>query len=162
MTLANPIFLWSLWGLSIPITIHLLSRKEGKIIRIGSIRHIQETSTQQFKGIKLNEILLLLLRCAMISILSLLLSGLQCTGIQKEKWVVVERSLENQPSVKTILDSLQKEGYERHYLEEGLPTISTDTISEISYWKLTEHLAAKNLSGAVVFASNRLENFKGK
>src|SRR5258706_563824 len=96
MTFANPIFLWSLLGLSIPITIHLLSRKEGKIIRIGSIRHIQETSTQQFKGVKLNEILLLILRCAMIIVFSLLLSGLQCTGIQKEKWVVVERSLENQ------------------------------------------------------------------
>ncbi|SRR5258706_1950491 len=162
MTLANPIFLWSLWGLSIPIVIHLLSRKEGKIIRIGSIRHIQETSTQQFKGVKLNEILLLILRCAMIIVFSLLLSGLQCTGIQKEKWVVVERSLENQPSIKTILDSLQKEGYEKHYLEESFPAISADTISEINYWKLASQLAAKNLSGVVVFASNRLESFKGK
>lgn len=160
--LTNPIFLWSLLGLSVPIAVHLLSRKEGKVIRIGSIRHIQETSTQQFKGIKLNELLLLALRCVMIIIFALLLSGLQCTSLRNEKWVVVEKSLENLPSIKIILDSLRKEGYEQHQLAEGFPmTLSDDTVSEINYWKLAEQLESMNLSHAVVFASNRLENFKG-
>src|SRR5258708_36388145 len=162
MTLANPIFLWSLLGLSIPIAIHLLSRKEGKVIQIGSIRHIEETSTQQFKGVRLNEILLLTLRCAMIIVFSLLLSGLQCTSIQEEKWVIVEKSLENFPAVKTILDSLRKDDYEKHYLAEGFPVTNVDTTIEINYWKLAGQLGAMNLSNTVVFASNRLGNFKGK
>ena len=62
MQSAQPIMLWALAGLSIPIAIHLLSRKEGKVIYLGSLRHLRETSTQQFRGIKLNEILLLVLR----------------------------------------------------------------------------------------------------
>src|SRR6185369_2790004 len=148
MMLANPIFLWSLLGLSIPIGIHLLSRKEGKIIRIGSLRHIQETSTQQFKGIRLNEVLLLALRCIMIILFSLLLSGLQCTNEGKEKWVIVERGLENIPSIKIILDSLKKDGYEQHQLAEGFP-INVDSTSEINYWKLAEQLRAVNLSRGI-------------
>ncbi len=158
--LANPIFLWSLLGLSIPFGIHLLSRKEGKIIRIGSIRHIEETSTQQFKGIRLNELLLLFLRCLMIIIFSLLLSGLQCTSSRQEKWVVVERGLETMPSIKTILDSLKKDGYEQHQLADGFP-MHRDSISEIKYWKLAEQLELMNLSSTIVFATDRLENFKG-
>ncbi|MBP9924506.1 MAG: BatA domain-containing protein, partial [Cyclobacteriaceae bacterium] len=63
---AQPIFLWALTALAIPIGIHLLSRKEGKVVKMGSLRHLRETSTQQFKGIKLNELLLLALRCLLI------------------------------------------------------------------------------------------------
>lgn len=162
MTLANPIFLWSLLGLAVPVAIHMLSRKEGKVIRLGSIRHVQETSTQQFKGIKLNEILLLALRCAMIVVFSLMLSGLQCTGITSQKWVVVEQGVENNPSLKSVLDSLQKDGYEKHRLSNGFPLAGNDTTPEVNYWKLAEQLAEKNLTSAVVFASNRMENFEGK
>lgn len=162
MTLANPIFLWSLLGLAVPVAIHMLSRKEGKVIRLGSVRHVQETSTQQFKGIKLNEILLLLLRCSTIVVFSLLLSGLQCTGISNQKWVVVERGLENNASIKSVFDSLEKDGYEKHQLSNGFPSIGNDASPEVNYWNLAEQLVEKNLTSAVVFASNRIENFKGK
>jgi hypothetical protein len=162
MTLSNPVFLWSLLGLSIPIVIHLLSRKEGKVIRLGSIRHVQETSTQQFKGIKLNELLLLVLRCAMIFIFSLLLSGLQCSGISNEKWVVIENGLESDPFVKTVLDSLINDGYEKHQLSEGFPTLHNDSITNINYWNLAQELGTMNLSSAVVFASNKATQFNGK
>src|ERR1041385_8923168 len=111
MMLANPIFLWSLLGLSIPIAIHLLSRKEGKVIRLGSVRHVRETSTQQFKGVKLNEILLLALRCAMIVVFSLLLSGMRCTNSSGEKIVFAEDGIDSISTVKTIIDSLKKDGY---------------------------------------------------
>jgi hypothetical protein len=47
---AQPIFLWALTALAVPIGIHLLSRKEGKVVKMGSLRHLRETSTQQFKG----------------------------------------------------------------------------------------------------------------
>ena len=47
MELINPIWLWGLTGLMIPVGIHLLSRREGKIIKIGSIRHLDETNSKQ-------------------------------------------------------------------------------------------------------------------
>src|SRR5882672_1850538 len=110
----NPLYLFALAGLTIPVAIHLLSRKEGKIIKLGSIRHVTETSTQQFKGIKLNEILLLLLRSSMIVVLSLLLSGLQCTSTTTSKWALVETGLEKIQPLAVMLDSLANAGYELH------------------------------------------------
>src|SRR4051812_887055 len=106
MTIANPIFLWALAGLSIPVAIHLLSRKEGKILKLGSLRHVQETSTQQFRGIRLNEISLLLLRCALIAIFGLMLAGVFLTVPNNTKWVLVEKGLQAQPRINTMIDSL--------------------------------------------------------
>ncbi|GHN00066.1 hypothetical protein WSM22_15550 [Cytophagales bacterium WSM2-2] len=161
MTLANPIFLWALTGLSIPVIIHLLSRKEGKIIRLGSIRHVVETSTQQFKGIRLNEILLLMLRSALIVIFSLLLSGLQCTGSRNQKWVVIEKDLRDTPLVKVAADSLSNSGFEIHLLARSFPDLQSDDSTFTSYGEIVESLKAKKLSEVVVFASNRMQRFNG-
>ncbi|HEY3430208.1 MAG TPA: BatA domain-containing protein, partial [Cyclobacteriaceae bacterium] len=164
MQFANPIWLWALTGLSIPLAIHLLSRKEGKVIRIGSLRHLQETTTQQFKGIRLNELALLTLRCFLIILFVLLLSGLSFRENKKNniKWVLVEKGLENNQVVKTQLEDLIKEEYEARFLTEGFPLLadSTEDSQAPSYWKLAEELLAKDLD-AVVISKNRLENYSG-
>lgn len=164
MQFANPIWLWALAGLSIPVAIHLLSRKEGKVIRIGSLRHLQETTTQQFKGIRLNEIVLLTLRCFLIILFVLLMSGLSFRESKKNnvKWVVIEKGLENKSVVKTQLEELLKEGYEAHLLADNFPLLadSAGSAKSSSYWKLTEALQAKDLE-AVVISTNRLENYTG-
>ena len=161
---ASPLYLFALAGLAIPIAIHLLSRKEGKIIKMGSVRHVLETSTQQFRGIRLNELLLLLLRCAMIVVFSLLLSGLQCTNSKKEKWVLIEKGLEKLITVNSVLDSLGKDDYEAHWLFTGFPTMkdSGKIADGTNYWRLIEQLKNKNLSAVIVFAQNRVNNFKGE
>jgi len=157
---SNPLYLFALAGLTIPIAIHLLSRKEGKIIKLGSVRHVVETSTQQFKGIKLNELIFLALRCAMIVVFSLLLSGLQCTNQRNEKWVIVERGL---PNLNSIIDSLESNGYSLHLLAKGFPELkdSSNTTLEINYWQLGEELKQRNLSDVIVFSKNNINHFKG-
>ena len=40
---------------AVPVAIHLLSRKEGKVIKVGSLRHLRETTTRQFRSLKPNE-----------------------------------------------------------------------------------------------------------
>jgi hypothetical protein len=159
---SNPLYLFALAGLTIPIAIHLLSRKEGKVIKLGSIRHVVETSTQQFKGIKLNELILLALRCAMIIVFSLLLSGLQCTNSGNEKWVIIEKDLKGFPNLNSVLDSLESNGYSAHLLAKGFPELKDSSIStEINYWQLVEELKQKDLSDAVVFSKNNVNHFKG-
>lgn len=163
MQLANPIFLWALTGLSIPIGIHLLSRKEGKVILLGSLRHVHETSTKQFRGIRLNEILLLVLRCLLIVLFTLILSGLHWNTLGKTRWVLIEKGLESQPPLIAMLDSLKKEGYEVRVLTEDFPLVEdSDSISSaINYWALIEQLPSQDLSDVIVFAQNRSDNFKG-
>ena len=162
MQFANPIFLWALTGLSIPIGIHLLSRKEGKVIRLGSLRHVQETSTQQFRGIRLNEILLLVLRCLLIVLFTFIISGLHWNNFSKQKWLLIEKGLEKHPDLKSIFDSLTREGYESRFLADDFPSLTDSTlVVSTSYWRLMEQLTSKNVSDVVVFAQNRVKNFAG-
>jgi hypothetical protein len=166
MLFTNPIWLWALAGLSIPIGIHLLSRKEGKVIRIGSLRHLQETNTQQFKGIRLNEIVLLILRCTLITLFVLLMSGLSFEKNKQSevKWVLIEKGLENMREVQTQLDTFQSNGYELHWLADGFPLFSDSTFvsSSNQYWRLVEQLQSEKISEAIVISKNNMDGFKGK
>ncbi len=159
----HPLFLWALAGLSIPIGVHLLSRKEGKVLRLGSLRHVEETSTQQFKGIRLNEILLLILRCLILALLCLLMSGMKIKYSGEKKWVLIEKGLETDSRVLPILDSLKDSGYEAHYLDQHFPILG-DSIPagpSINYRMIVRQLTEMNLTEAVVFAYNRADGFTG-
>lgn len=142
MTFANPSYLWALAGLSIPLAIHLLSRKEGKVIRVGSLRHIEESNTSQFKSIRLNEILLLLVRMLLVTLLAFFLSGAQCSGTETDKKVVyVEKGID--------ADSLMSQGYELHEIPAG------------NYWTFAEELNRSHYE-TVVISYSKAENFKGE
>lgn len=157
MSFSHPAMLWALTSLAIPLAIHLLSRKEGKVIRMGSIRHIEETSTRQFRGIRLNEILLLALRSLIVIIAVSLLAGLRWTGSRNQQWVLVEPGLENNTMIKPVLDSLQQQGFEWHSLAPGFPTTpSTDSSRLLPYASLLHDLKAQSLQKAIVFSYNRV------
>jgi hypothetical protein len=143
MTFADPSWLWALTGITIPLAIHLLSRKEGKVIRVGSLRHVEESNTSQFKSIRLNEILLLLLRCLMVATIVLLLSGAQCSGrlSKNVKWVFAERGIN--------VDSLTSKGYELREMPGG------------NYWSFVEELN-KLPYDIVVVSFSYVKDFNGK
>lgn len=160
MQFAQPIFLWALAGLSIPIAIHLLSKKEGKVIRLGSLRHVRETSTQQFKSIRLNEWLLLALRCLIVVLWVLLLSGLQFDQTKNQQWLVVDKSVKNHPVAKKWTDSLQAQGFELHWLADGFPT-EEPANGSINYWESISSLRQRELEKVVVLSSSGVEQFGG-
>ena len=161
---ANPFALWALAGLSIPIAIHFLSRKEGKVIRIGSIRHLEETTTQKFKGIRLNEILLLILRCLCIIVITLMLAGLQFSTEDKgsERWLLLEKGLEEDVRVKTLRDSLEEQGFEARFLSTGFPTLENTSEAKSSYYQLMNELVQHDLEKAVAVSYNKSHRFRGQ
>lgn len=159
---AQPVFLWALTALAVPIGIHLLSRKEGKVIKIGSLRHLHETSTQQFRGIRLNEILLLTLRCLLLTLFVFMLSGLHWKDEGAQHWVLVEEGLQQHPKVKAQTDSLAANGFDVHVWQKGFPTPDENNTSEdINHWQLLHDLADKNLERAIVFSESKAEDFNG-
>jgi len=165
MHFLNPIWLWGLTGLAIPIAIHLLSRKEGPLIYIGSVRHLQESNTSQFRAIKLNEVVLLIIRCLLIVLITLFLAGLQFnTFTQNEQWVLLEKEIENQPEVRSLLDSLEEQHFDKRYLAAGFPTEqdSLASNSKANYWNLIQELSKKDLSNVVVISRSHLANFQGE
>jgi hypothetical protein len=165
MSFLTPIALWALAGLMIPIGIHLLSRKEGKTIRMGSIRFLSETATSKFSSIKLNEVVLLIIRCALLITIVLFLAGLllpTSTTTEKRMWAVVEDGLEHDQRMSTLLDSLSKQNYELKKLEAEFPGLNETHASPTpDYYKLAEQLSETENLQAVVIAKNRFTQFKG-
>jgi len=165
MQFANPIWLWALTGLLIPVGIHLLSLKEGKIIRIGSIRHLQDTNTKQVKSIRLNEFALLAMRCLLLSLLVFFLSGLHFHGLEeKRNWLLIENGLNPEPEFSVLIDSLKRDGFEIRSFSPGFPTIENaiDNKKKADYWSLLEELRTKSIEQAVVLSHDFMDGFKGK
>lgn len=164
MGLLNPIWLWGLAGLVVPVTIHLLSRKDMRVIRLGSLRHLEDSVTRQAVRIQLNAYALLALRCLVIVLISVLLAGLFLNvGNTQSKWLVVEPGLETQAGWRSVIDSLKGEGYEVRMLEPGFPPLASveNNHSTPDYWKLTEELARVHPDRCVVISRSRVSGFAG-
>ena len=157
----NPIWLWALAGLLFPLGIHLLSRKEGKVFLIGSTRFIEETRTSRFSSIRLNEILLLLLRCIMITLLVFYISGLSFSSDEPEKWLLLERGVEEYGLSNVIRDSLTKSGYQVRFFSHGFP-FHADSPGRSNYWALIQALNKKPLQNIVILSRQHIVNFSGE
>ena len=160
----NPMWLWALTGLLIPLGIHLLSRKEGKMIEIGSLRHLVESNTAQFQSIRINEIVLLMLRSLLITVIVLLLAGFQINTnkFSTNRWLVIENGIQLEKDIKPLMDSLVQQGYEMRFLAKNFPSIndSLKLPTPKDYWGLTEKLSGSG--DIVVISYNYAEGFKGK
>jgi hypothetical protein len=164
MSFSQPIYLWALAGIIIPVAIHLLSRKEGKVIKVGSLRHMEETNTSRFKSLRLNEIWLMLARCLMISLLALFLSGASCTSSSAPgttRWLVIDKGIEKEAAIKPFMDSLSSNGFEIRYLAKGFPSSPpSDSLQGPDYWALAIELGKKTGHDIVVVAYNKVNGFR--
>ena len=165
MQLINPIWLWGLTGLLIPIGIHLLSRKQGKIIKFGSLRHLEESQTKQSIKVRLNEVPLLMLRCGLIFLIVILLCGLSLDVFQSQKseWLVLEGGLERDPSLKSLIDSLKQQGFEIKSMKKGFPDVSVQQAEPfVSYWEMVDRLPVESLNKVIVVSYSLASKFRGK
>ena len=93
--LLNPIWLFGISGMIIPILIHLWNVKKGKTLKIGSVNLLDESSRQNARSLRLLDLLLLLLRCLLIIILSIFLSEplwvSSNSSDQKGGWILIEK-----------------------------------------------------------------------
>lgn len=95
MNWLNPIALWGLTALAIPVIIHLWSKNKTKEIAFGSIRFLKESSTLQSKRIEFSEFPLLLLRLLILVFLVMLLAKwFNITEVEKEKALLLGEGIE--------------------------------------------------------------------
>ena len=74
MSFLFPNILWGLFGLTIPIIIHLFSLRKSKTVEFSSIHHIQALEKKNIKKLKILQWILILLRMGIIACLILMLS----------------------------------------------------------------------------------------
>ncbi len=166
MSFLNPTYLWALLGLCIPLIIHLWSKKEGKTIKVGSIKLLQEEDSKQSNSIQLNEYLLLLLRLSIITIVVLILASPRLKQESENIPLVylIEPELLEDIQLASVLDTLREEG-ELRLLQTGFPMI-TDNVEIPSnppnYWHLAQELEALQTDSIVIFTQGRIQGIKGK
>lgn len=179
MQFLNPLWLFGIAAISIPVIIHLWNIKPGKTLKVGSIALITAAAQKSSRSFKLNDIPLFLVRCLLLAILALLLAApvwRQYLSSGKAKgWILIpkENINESYGKYKTSIDSLIKAGYEFHYLNKGFEKVNLnkilinkvlrDTFKVTNYWNLVAHL--NNQLPATVpvylFTPNQVRYFNG-
>ncbi len=71
----NPIYLWGLLGLSLPLMIHLLTRRQQTRVRFSAVYLLEQAQKRSVRRSRPNKLLLLLLRCLALAFLSLALAN---------------------------------------------------------------------------------------
>ena len=74
MEFLQPTFLWATLAVAIPIAIHFWHQKKGTVISWAATQWLLEKSQQSKRGLRLDQLLLLALRCLILITLALLLS----------------------------------------------------------------------------------------
>ncbi len=74
MTFLNPILLIGLAGVAIPVLIHLLNRRRARVVQWGAMRFLLEAMASQNRRIRIEEIILLAMRCLLVALLAMALA----------------------------------------------------------------------------------------
>lgn len=179
MQFLNPIWLFAIAALSIPVIIHLWNIKPGKTLKVGSITLMTAAAQKSSRSFKLNDVLLFLMRCLLLALLAFLLAmpvWQQYLSAAKTKgWLLIpkESIKEGHNKFKPTIDSLTKAGYEFHYFNKGftkadLKQVLTDSAAQTkaepaNYWSLIAQLN-NQLPAAMpvyLFTSNQARHFAG-
>ena len=164
-----PAFLIGLLGIIIPVIVHMWNTRDSRVIKVGSIRWIQESDSVKVSRIRWNEILLMLLRILIIILLVLLLADVR-SGLVKEKisatnWVLVDPAISDLTAVADSLAALEEKGWESHFLTKDFPLVTEEMeYSEgQNFWEfLTElNLSETKPDSLLVFSYSNWANFHG-
>ncbi|MEP2772166.1 MAG: BatA domain-containing protein [Fulvivirga sp.] len=166
MTFLSPLYLYGLFGLLVPIAIHIWSKKEGRLIKVGSTQFFPEAESKQSSSLHINEIWLLILRLLLITTLVLILAKpmIQTNGGEGEKIALITPGIEDNPQVVGLRDSLAEDGYNFKWLAAGFPDFDTeiDTDNPTHYWQLLDDLKELESQNVVVICDLKFKDIVGK
>lgn len=165
MALSNSTYLFGLLGLIIPILIHLWSKKESKILKVGSIKFLPESETSRSSSIQLNEKLLLLLRCLLLALVCILLANLiiEDKHDKASKLFLIEPSILSDSRVKRALDTLPQE--QVRLWQVGFPMLEEsgelDSVQS-NQWELVKAIKSLMVDSITIFSTATINTIKGK
>lgn len=120
MQFLQPALLWGALAVAIPIALHFWHQKRGTVIAWAAMRFLFEKNQQSRRGVRLDQILLLALRCLMLLLLAFLLSepmlrhGKQKESLQKIHLVQPNASVVN--NYRFELEEARKNGEPVYWL----------------------------------------------
>lgn len=168
--IGNAIYLLAALGIAVPIIIHLWNRKPPRIIEVGSVRWLRGSSTQSARRLRPEQWPLLLLRCLMLLLFSLLLAGLYWESPSRDEpkaslYLIHAQQLEKLGEAD--IDSLLDAGMQPRLLAPGLPLLE-DSIRwknrAINIWAILREADTRREFSDTVWISSLLQqaNFNGE
>lgn len=114
MSFIEPFLLWGALAVVIPIAIHFWHQKQGKPLPWAASQWLVEKQQQQSRGLRLDNIWLMLLRCLLLSLLALLLAQPVLNGLTQtpaiQKVHLVQPSASLAANFRFELSEAQKKG----------------------------------------------------
>lgn len=185
MTLLAPYWLFAASAILVPIAIHLWNKRQGKTVKVGSLRWLEASASKQWSRIRLTDVGLLLLRCLILLLLVFALADPVIenhpTGKAKgSKAVYISPGLLHSKALTTIkptVDNLLLRGYSLHAFEPAFSTISKEHWAQLSttptdsvvgngnHWALLPALAERyplNQDSVWLFTSDQQRHYKGE
>lgn len=166
MSFLNPIYLWSLLGVLVPIAIHLWNRKKVLTIKVGSIKMLKASESKRTSSFRPNEWWLLLLRILMITLFAFILAGPNFKSIEKKQTLryVVDPELIHLKSMEPLLDSLPSQGL--HIMVSGFPLLKdydfeTSKSFTPKYWQMAQAMEKLQTDSIVVFTKGLVSGIQG-
>ncbi|RPD46216.1 hypothetical protein DNI29_14520 [Hymenobacter sediminis] len=164
----------ALLGLVVPLAIYLWNRRPGRVVQVGSVRWLEAAANRRLRSIKPEQLLLLLLRAAILSLLALVVAEpVQQLALPPRhgQALLSEAATPAQlAAVRPVLDSLRRQGYQLRRLGQavsapqswatvglGEPGEAADT-TQTSSLPLTACATSFNLWSAVRQAADSLPN----
>lgn len=102
MTFIEPFLLWGALAVLIPIAIHFWHQKRGNPLPWAATQWLTERNQQQSRGLRLDNVLLLLLRCLLLVLLAILLAQPLRNWLKKE--TAIQRIHLVQPNALVLAD----------------------------------------------------------
>ncbi len=168
----SPLAFFALAALFIPLAIHLLSRKSGKRLKVGSIRFLKAAESRRLKSFRLNEVPLLLLRCTLLMVMTLLLAQpqwlrfAQSSDSRGRVLIAPELLSEMNPRLKEQIDSLSAAGHELFALAPNFPKLQERgaLATRTNYWSLAREFAQATHGDMPIwiFTSEAARSFRGE
>lgn len=158
MTFGMPYALWGLLGLSIPILIHLLSKKERHVVYYGSIHFLKSDHAQSAKSFNLARYLLLLTRLLFISLICLIMAQPNFENGQLSKTYWVEEGLDLEKIVALENNNVSADELLTYHIGEEAGRTPN---SFPSIWTLIDYLNHQKDS-SVVYGTATIKQMNGK
>lgn len=176
LQLLQPIALFAVAAIALPIVVHLWNVRQGKTLKIGSIQLLQASAKQHSTSWRITNWPLLLLRCLLIALVSLLLAKpywqTNLTSTQKG-WILIAAPQLKQVHAQygSLIDSLLQAGVEMHNLSARFEkiqwadttTASPDSFKNVAPWALLRVLDVQLPAQfpVYIFVNNRLSQYQG-
>ncbi len=144
-----------------PLAIHLWNRRPGREVAVGSLRWLAAGANRRMRNLRLEQVLLLLLRAALLAVLAVAVAGPTWRHALPpgRGQVLVSPELMGTSSLAAVrpsIDALRRRGYALRWLSQGLPKVSAAAWQADSLGRRTDSVSALSQAAASGFYWERI------